>query len=367
MLMSMNALERFTRTKSNKKSNPVFNDKDTNLLCNTKQTAKKRSFKEIGNDSAYTSKAKRALKNREPMMENPTIYKLKHFEKNRLREITSGMHPTLKKAKDEISKLSMKLKRVEEQSTFWRQKTMNLRKQLRSSKSSAAHLSERVVKLEVERVLLQKKVTAVEEQSNAISDSMVNLIAENKELKETINHMDMELKALMDDDAKSEEQVIESPEQSTVLENALEDTLADLSDRLVEIEDLKKLLVKVTIEKSLLEKEVAKKQIIAEIVDLNEGESEYTNTDRKISKLQNAVEKCMFRMAVLTQKNEELRKINGNISFSSDQDARMMDVLEDDEKLHLLESVCMKRYRKLLQKAAEKFGVQEAVIEPSTK
>jgi len=364
--MSMNALERFTQTKSNKKSSIVFNDMDTNPQCNTKQNPKKRSFKEIGAVSAHTSQAKRILKEREPLMKNPTICKIKQVEKNRLRAITTEMHPTLKKAKDEISKLSMKLKKVKEQSTFWRQKTLNLQKQLRSSKSSAAHLSERVVKLEVERVLLQKKVTAAEEQSNALSDSMRKLIAENKELKETVNHMDEELKALMEDDAKSHDQVIYSPEQSTMMEKALEDTLADLSDRLAEIEDLKKLLAKVTIEKNLLEKEVAKKQIIAEIVDLNEGEAEYRNTDGKISKLRNAVEKCMLRIAVLTQKNENLRKNSHNMSFSSDQDARMMDLLEDEEKLHLLESVCMKRFRMVLKTVAEELVIKEDVNEPST-
>jgi len=360
MLMSMNALERFTQTNSNRKSSTVFNDKDSNHLGNTKQNSKKRSFKEIASVSgAPTSKAKRVSKN---LMENPTISKLKQLQKNRLRAITTGIHPTLKKAKDEISKLSMKLKKVQQQSTFWREKTLNLQKQLRSSKSSAADLSERVVKLEVERVLLQKKVTAAEEQSNALADSMRKLIAENKELKETVNHMDEELKALMEDDAKS--QVRDCPEH--MLEKALEDTLADLSDRLAEIEDLKKLLAKVAIEKNLLEKEVAKKQIIAEIVDLNEGEAEYGNTDGKISKLQNAVEKCMFRIAVLTQKNEELRKNSHNMSFSSDQDARMMDLLEDEEKLHLLESVCMKRFRKVLKMAGEELVIQEAVNEPST-
>jgi len=360
MLMSMNALERFTQSNSNRKSSTAFNDKDSNALGNTKQNSKKRSFKEIGTVSgAPTSKAKRVPKNLKPMIENPTISKLKQLQKNRLRAITTGMHPTLKKAKDEISKLSMKLKKVQQQSTFWREKTLQLQKQLRSSESSAADFSERVVKLEVERVLLQKKLTAAEEQSNALADSMRSLIAENKELKETVNNMDEELKALMEDDAKP--QVTDSPEQSAMLENALEDTLADLSDRLAEIEGLKKLLAKVTIEKNLLEKEVAKKQIVAEMVDLNEGEVDYRNTNGKISKLQNAVEKCMFRIAVLTQKNEELRKNSHNMSFSSDQDARMMDLLEDEEKLDLLESVCMKRFRKVLKTAGEELVVQEAV------
>merc|ERR1719320_1493454 len=150
-------------------------------------------------------------------MENRTNSKMKHLEKNSLQAFATGFHPTLKKAKDEISKLSKSLKKVGEQSTFWREKTLKLRKQLRSSKNSVAHLSEKVIKLEVERVLLQNKVTAAEDKSNAILDTMRNLMAENKELKATINHMDQELKTLMEDDAKSEKPVV-GPEQNTMLE-----------------------------------------------------------------------------------------------------------------------------------------------------
>jgi len=207
----------------------------------------------------------------------------------------------------------MRLKKVGEQSTFCREKTLKLRKQLESSKNSVAQLSEKVIKLEVERVLLQNKVTAAEENSNAILDTMRNLMAENKALKAIINHMDEELKTLMEDDAKSEKQVVDGPELNIMLGNALEVTLSDLSDRLEEIEELKKLLAKVTIEKNLLEKQVVKKRIIAEVVDLNEDVAEDTNSTRKISKLQGIVEKCMFRISVLTQKNEELKKSSLNI------------------------------------------------------
>merc|ERR1719233_2542834 len=111
-------------------------------------------------------------------MENLRIYKLKQSEKNSSRVIATGIHPTLKKANDEISKLSIRLKKVEEQSTFWREKTLKLQKQLRSSNNSVAHLSQKVVKLEVERVLLQNKVAAAEENTVAILDTMRNLMAE---------------------------------------------------------------------------------------------------------------------------------------------------------------------------------------------
>merc|ERR1719427_1273663 len=132
--------------------------------------------------------------------------------------------------------------------------------------------------------------------------------------------------------------------------------MADLSDRLEEIQELKKLLAKTTIEKNLIEKEVRKKQIIAKIVNINQDEVEGENVT-KIERLQEALEKFMFRIAVMTQKNAELRKLKGDVSFTSDQDA--MDVLEENEKLPILESLCMQRYRKILKEAAEKMIAQE--------
>jgi len=140
------------------------------------------------------------------------------------------------------------------------------------------------------------------------------------------------------------------------LDKALEDTMADLSDRLEEIQDLKKLLAKTTIEKNLLEKEVRNKQMVAEIVGINKDELEDKNVN-KVEKLQEAVEKCMFRIAVLTQKNAELRKLKGDVSFTSDQDAK--DVLEENEQLPILESLCMQRYRNILKEAAEKMVAEE--------
>jgi len=74
----------------------------------------------------------------------------------------------------------------------------------------------------------------------------------------------------MEDDATEGTKVPEDAKVYETMENALEDTMADLSDRLAEIEDLKKVLAKVTIEKNLLEKEVSKKQIIAEFVNLSQ-------------------------------------------------------------------------------------------------
>jgi len=264
------------------------------------------------------------------------------------------MSPTLKATKNEISKLSINLRKVEEQSIFWRQKTLHLQRELLSNKNKASDLIEKIEKLEIERKVLQNQVSAAEEQTSTISDAMKSLIAENNEFKETINNIDEELKVLMEDEAKSNLKVPQDAQVCIALDKALEDTMADLSDRLEEIQDLKKLLAKTTIEKNLVEKEVRKKQIIAKIININEVEGENVT---KIERLQEALEKSMFRIAVMTQKNAELRKLKGDVSFTSDQDA--MDVLEENEKLPILESLCMQRYRKILKEAAEKMIAQE--------
>jgi len=319
----------------------------------------------LARENHYPSKARHALKDGDAVkvkLTNPSIIRLKEMDRHRTLGIRTGMHPALKEAKDEILKLRLNLRKVEEQSTFWRRKTLNLQKELLSRKNNVTDLVEEVKNLEEERAVLQNKVAAAEKKSSAIVDALTGVLAENNELKETMSHMDAELNALMksDVDDTKEAQPPEGINACIELERALEDTMADLSDRLAEIEDLKKLLAKVTIEKNLLEKAVGKKQIIAEIVDINRSELEDSTVSCKIAKLEEALEKCMFRIAVLTQKNEELKKMTGDISFSSDRDARLMDVFEDDEKLSILESVCMQRYRNILKDAVEELVSAEA-------
>jgi len=371
MLASFNALGRFPSTQSLKKQTRLFQNRDINHLEHSKQTTKKkRIFTEIDNDNDYPQKCKRALTDKEPqiVIENPTIIRLKQIEMNKLLAITTGMHPDLKETKEKITELSIMLRKVEQKSTVWKRKTLDLQKELLSSKNTASNLSKQVVQLEVERVVLQKRISVAEELSNTISVAMKNLISESNELKETISLMDKELTALTEDNAKFTEddtrtdiEAADDMKECIELERALEDTMADLSDRLSEIEDLKKLLAKVAIEKNRLEKHVMKKQIIAEIVNIDDKEAEDKNVKKKIGKLQDALEKCMIRIAALTRNNEELKKLNCDISFSTDQDARLMDLLEDEEKLKVLEAVCMKRYRKLLKEAAEKMFSQQSV------
>jgi len=183
---------------------------------------------------------------------------------------------------------------------------MKVQEQLSHSKNGEAELNEKVVKLEIVRVLLQNKVTAAEEESTALSDAMKNLLSENNELNDTISNMDKELNSLMEDDTYFGVQVTDNS-NSVMLEKAMEDTMADLSDRITEIEDLKNLLTSVTVEKNLLEKQVVNKQMIAEIVDLSNDEDEDGN--EKVIKLQNAVEKCMFRIAVFDTEERGTEKI----------------------------------------------------------
>jgi len=357
----MNALAAGFGLSELKTQNSVFQKQPINNLFNR---GKKRSFTELAKGKEFPTKAMHTVKDGKAVkvkLMNPRIIRLKQMEKNLTLEIKTGMHPVLKEAKDEIMELRLNLRKVEEQSTFWRRKTMNLQKELRSRQNNTTDVLERVKKLEEERAMLQKKVIAAEKKTSAIVDALTGVIAENNELKETIGHLDAELNALMksDVDDTKEEKLSEDTNACIELEKALQDAMADLSDRLAEIEDLKKLLAKVTIEKNLLERAVSKKQIIAEIFDVNRSEQGNGTLSSKIAKLEEALEKCMFRIAVLTQKNEELKKMNGDVSFISDRDARLMDVLEDDEKVAILESVCMQRYRTILKEAVEELASVE--------
>jgi len=367
MLQPITALTSLGLTQSGNLSN-LFKNKDTNRLSNTtKQTAgRKRRFTEVERGKTNLPTSKRPLQVRpksndqealKMSLMNPSIIRIKQMEKSKMLEITTGMHPALKEAKDEITKLRINLRKVEEQSTFWRRRTLELQKELRSKKNNSSFLSEQVAKLEKERLVLQNKLTAAEEQSKAIMDAMKSLIAENNEMKETLAQMDTELNTLMNfdaEDAKLDPQVPEEAKACIDLEKALEDTMADLSERHSEIENLKTLLSEVTLEKNLLEKEVTKKKIIAEIGDVKADELEDLPVKGKVARLQEAVEKCMFRIAVLAQQNEELKKLNGKLTSSPDQDAGMVGLLEDNDKLAALESVCMQRFREVLKDAAEK-------------
>merc|ERR1719233_1029002 len=153
------------------------------------------------------------------------------------------------------------------------------------------------------------------------------------------------------DDTKLDTLMSEETKDCIELEKALEDTLADLSDRHSEIEDLKKLLSAVAVERNSLEKEVSKKNIIAQIVDINPHELEDQTLKSKANTLLLAVEKCMFRIALLTQQNEELKK-----TLNCDLNSTMMNLLEDNDKIAALESVCMHRFRTVLKEAAEKLA-----------
>merc|ERR1719510_125846 len=101
---------------------------------------------------------------------------------------------------------------------------------------------------------------------------MKNLVAENNEMKKTIAQMDTTLNTMMsyDSDATKLDTMMPVVTRGCVeLEKALEDTLADLSDRHNEIEDIKKLLSQVAVERNGLEREVAKENILGQIININ--------------------------------------------------------------------------------------------------
>lgn len=293
------------------------------------------------------------------------VKELKAEQKGAIAQVKLGMHPALLK-KDHVNQnLKRKIRRVEEMVAFWKRKSLHLAKDLDKSRTEITMLREKLETVESERLQIQDKLLSAQQDNSQCMKAIKSLMSENDDLKFTMGNMSQELKELNDSkaeeldkcdismiDADAEEDQPTNMETCKELEEALEDTLADLTDRIDEIEELKSALAKTTVERDQLQQVVSREVIqyaIAEMQD--EDQSPSTNpTARRIAKLQEQVEKCMFRIAVLTQKNEELRKVAKNGSDDTD----LLKTLEDSQKLEVLESLCMQKYRKLLRKTAAK-------------
>merc|ERR1719159_842626 len=101
-----------------------------------------------------------------------------------------------------------------------------------------------------------------------------------------------------------------SPEHVAQVEKALTDTLSDLTDKVEEIDQLKKALASVSAEKSSLDEVVTRNTILAEILDMEENpnddqkDSEGCPKLAKIASLQSAFSKCMARITQLSERSE---------------------------------------------------------------
>lgn len=271
-------------------------------------------------------------------------------------DTTEGLHPSLFEAKREIGQLTKKLNKVEEQSQFWRRKSYTLQGELTKCKKEVSELRLKVDSTENERLRLQSKLMSAAADNSKCMEGIQALMRENEDLKSVVNDVNEELRVLSTTtEACSGETCQEAIDQQHLLdlETALADTLADLTEKIEEIEILKKALEKVTVRKYQLEEVVTKDMLLKEMITVDAHIMEDPEADpirAKMIRLQEALEKCMFRIALLSQKNKELKKEK---SAGKTFPPTLLETLEDKQKVVVLESMCMQRFRKTLKKAAE--------------
>jgi len=275
-------------------------------------------------------------------------------------EPCNGLHPEIIKVSNQNIKLTKKMRRIEEMAQFWKRKSVSLAQDLDRSRSEISMLRDKLEGVESQRLSLQSKLLSAQQDSSQCMEAIQSLMSDNENLKFIVKNVNQELKIMQDIKAEELEKcdvsMIESEDTPVdmdtcrELEEALEDTLADLTDRLEEIEQLKKALAKTSVERDQLQRVVSKEVLKDAIAHLEDREVETDPTKLRLQKLQEMVEKCMFRIAVLTQKNEELRKV----AKEGGEDTDLLKTLEDSQKLEVLESLCQQRYRALLRKTAAK-------------
>jgi len=240
---------------------------------------------------------------------------------------------------------------------FWKRKSLTLAEDLDRSRTEISMLRNKLENVESERLQLHSKLLSAKQDSTQCMKAIASLMSENENLKFIVKNVNQELR--LTEEARAEvkecdvsmiemDNEVVDMETCKELEEALEDTLADLTERIAEIEELKAALAKTTVERDELQRVVSREVIESAIANLDNRELETNPTKRRIQKLQEMVEKCMFRIAVLTQKNEELKKI----TIDGSEETHLLETLEDSQKLEVLESLCMQRYRKVLRNTA---------------
>lgn len=339
-------------------------------LTNTK-TSGKRSLTEAYEKSTAPP-AKKAHVNPLPR----AVLELRNEFKNRELEFVCGKHPALQSAERKNQQLTKKIGRIGEMAEFWKRKSMSLADDLNRSRTEISLLRNKLENVEAERLELQSKLLAAQHDNSECMKAIESLMSDNEHLKFVAKNVNEELKSLQDcgPEEKCDVSMAEADVAGAVdmepckeLEEALEDTLADLTERIEEIEELKAALARTTVERDELQKVVSKEVIQSAIANLeqNAATTETDPTKQRIIVLQGQVEKCMFRIAVLTQKNAELKKV---AMGGSEARSKLLSTLEDSQKLEVLESLCMQRYRKLLRKTAARLvesGDDEELAEES--
>merc|ERR1719319_1544316 len=305
------------------------------------------------------------------------------------RRESGEMHPghLICRLNTKNGELSKRIVRLEEQTVYWRRKSLTLESERDTLKGELSRARTQIEKLDNERLKLQDKLKLAESDGAVCAREISRQVAENSDLGSVVEDLNAELETLMDvsgDNAPSssnnadpdtsiQEGGSEESDAATkqMLEQALSDTLADLTEKLEEIEMLKSALNSMSRKKSDLEKAVTRHTLLAEMLSLgvdpdNAGEESGLHKDpegneekQKIVRLQDAVEKCMFRIALLTEKNEQYKTVvrhardRSGVIGGLDTEPGLLSTLQDGQKVQVLESLCMQRYRKLLRETAE--------------
>jgi len=323
-------------------------------LQNIRTPGKKRSLSEALDSKCRLEPPTKKAHIRLPL----SVIELRASHKAQVCAFKDGKHPALLQADIQNTKLTTKIRRMEEMAQFWKRKSLSLAEDLDRSRTEISMLRNKLENVESERLELQSKLMSAQQDSSQCMKAIQELMAENDNLKFVVKNVNKELKCMQDFEAEEAEKCDVSMaetysddpvdmETCKELEEALEDTLADLTDRIEEIEQLKSALARTTVERDELQRVVSREVLQTAIASLDRN-TQKNPTVRRIETLQAQVEKCMFRIAVLTQKNEELKKV----AIDGSEETDLLRTLEDSQKLEVLESLCQQRYRKLLRKTA---------------
>jgi len=313
------------------------------MKCNLEPPLKKSNLS--SRNSNVNSRKPRLNSNGIPKLPLAVV-ELRAQQLGELDVLRTGVHPTVAKANHTNKLLTKKLRRVEEMSQFWKGKSLNLAEDLNKSRTQLSMLQDKLQLVESERLDLANKLKKAKLDNASFMEAIKSLMSENNTLKFVSRSIEQEQE--LESEMKDGHVPTACKETCEELEEALQDTLADLTERIDEIDQLKAALAKTTVERDELLKVVSRDAIKSVIANMNGQVVSSNAPDKRIARLQAQVEKCMFRIALLTQKNEQLREVSRGESTEFE----LLKTLEDSQKLEVLESLCMQRYRELLRNVA---------------
>lgn len=275
-------------------------------------------------------------------------------------------HPSaaLCKANTKIGSLTKRIRSLEEQTEYWRRKSLTYSQENTVIREQIDKMKQTVRTVEGERVALQTSIMRAEANSNSCINEIRKLMSANAKLMGTVGNLNEELK-LADTPVHSTPVSVKrkdvTPDHAARVETALTDTLSDLTEKINEIDQLKKALAEASSEKSRLDEVVTRNTILTEMLEMendDQKDAEGCPKRAKIAALQSAVVKCVDRITQLSDKNEAFKAVirearDAQRPPSSSKSESIIQSLDQGQKVQILESLCMQRYRLLLREAAE--------------